>query len=407
MINEKLSKVVDWLERNWIGQPRENIEVLVVSVILRENPLLFATPGTGKTDAARAIARLLGLKFKKIGCSEARKSLSGALYRLMIKQNGNEISYYAAFDSIKPEEYAVILIDEVNRAPAQLHNELLGLLEEGILTTTFGDAYKVNWRFVLVMNPYAGTIDRALLDRTVAIPVKVPQFTTTYAILQDRLDGKLVKHFSDKAEEIISGKDIPHIIDEISKVKISKGIQFLATMLNYALTCREIMEKDQNLFSGIFACEGSCPFRSPTLYTNITENNESIRIEIAQLCHQVKYPPAPRSIIKTLTLAKGLAFIRGKNEVTAEELVDAARFVYLKYLNNSRLIDALVHPGRLRLYTYTIKLIKKVLNGDKSQNVVKQLLELSNIDIGIHNTVNSLIKEVLGAELEKLLEGEL
>jgi len=408
MLSEKLNEVVNWIEEKWIGQQRENIEVLVVSVILKENPLLFATPGTGKTDVARAIAKLLGLKFKKIGCSEARKSLSGALYRLMIKQNGNETSYYATFDKIKPDEYAIILLDEINRAPAQLQNELLGLLEEGVLTTTFGDVYEVNWFFILTMNPYAGAIDRALVDRVVAIPVRVPKFVSTYSMLEKRLNGKLIKRFSDEAYGIIKSSDITTIQKEIANINVSKGIQFLATMLNYSLTCRNILEKDPNMFSGLFICENSCPFKSPTLYTTISIKEEQTqRIEVVQLCHQVKYPPAPRSLIKTISIAKGLAYIRGRKEVEVIDLVDAARAVYMKYLNNSRLVEALIHRGRLELYSYVIKIIKKVLNGDKSAQIVNKLMQLSNVDIGIYNTIHSLIDDVLGQDLEKILEREL
>ena len=79
----------------------------------------------------------------------------------------------------------------------------------------------------------------------------------------------------------------------------------------------------------------------------------------------------------------------------------------MKYLNNSRLVETLVHKGRLELYGYVIKLIKKVLSGDRSPGTVNKLIELSNIDVGIHNTIQSLVKDVLGDELEKLLEREL
>ena len=103
--------------------------------------LLFCGPtGVGKTEMAKALARYLF----GAGGSEAdrlvRLDMSeyagyGAAQRLLMSADGGVSDF---IKRVRRQPFAVVLFDEIEKAAPEVHDALLGVLDEGRLTDRFG-----------------------------------------------------------------------------------------------------------------------------------------------------------------------------------------------------------------------------------------------------------------------------
>lgn len=106
--------------------------------------LFFCGPtGVGKTEMAKAIARWLfghGVADKRLHDRMVRLDMSeyaepGASSRL-VQQSDGEVSDFVKRMRLQP--FSVVLLDEIEKASPDVHDALLGLLDEGRLTDRYG-----------------------------------------------------------------------------------------------------------------------------------------------------------------------------------------------------------------------------------------------------------------------------
>ena len=156
---EKLKTLSDNLKQVIFGQDQA-IEGLVTSIQMsraglndQEKPIgsfLFAGPtGVGKTELSKQLAQTLGIKFIRFDMSEymERHTVS----RLIGSPPG-----YVGFDqggqlteAIHHNPYAVLLLDEIEKAHEEVYNILLQVMDHATLTDT--NARKISFKQVIII----------------------------------------------------------------------------------------------------------------------------------------------------------------------------------------------------------------------------------------------------------------
>jgi len=170
--NEKLSRLETDLRLNVIGQDAALLAltdaVFVQRAGLRETNLpagsyLFTGPtGVGKTEAARTLAKTLGIPLLKYDMSEYMEKHSVA------KLIGAPPGYvgYGEGDSgggkltneVDTHPHAVLLLDEIEKAHPDVFNVLLQVMDDGALTSASGK--RVDFRnIILIMTSNAGAAE--------------------------------------------------------------------------------------------------------------------------------------------------------------------------------------------------------------------------------------------------------
>jgi len=131
-----------------------NAIVLARSGLRDENkPLcqfLFAGPtGVGKTELAKQLANLLGIKFLRFDMSEYMEKhsiskLIGAPPGYVGHEQGGELT-----DAVHKTPYGVLLLDELEKAHTDIYNILLQVMDHGFLTDSNGR--KTSFKNVIII----------------------------------------------------------------------------------------------------------------------------------------------------------------------------------------------------------------------------------------------------------------
>lgn len=160
---KKINQIKADLNQLIIGQ--ENlIDLLIVSLVSGGNCLIEGVPGIAKTMTAKLLSKSLGLNFSRIQFTPDLMP-SDILGTSVFNQKNNDFEYKKG-----PIFSNVILIDEINRAPAKTQSALFEVMAEKQITMD-GTTYKMENPFIVfaTQNPIEqeGTyrLPEAQLDR--------------------------------------------------------------------------------------------------------------------------------------------------------------------------------------------------------------------------------------------------
>ncbi len=221
-IKQELSKVI-------VGQSNL-IELLIVSLLVDGHVLIEGVPGIAKTITAKLFAKTLKTDFSRIQFTPdlmPSDILGTSIFN--VKKSEFEFKKGPIFSNI-------ILIDEINRAPAKTQAAMFETMEERQVTMD-GTTYKMDAPFMVLatQNPIEqeGTyaLPEAQLDRFLfKIKVSYPETDEEILILKthherkgslpqtlikDILDPKQLQHFKSQIQEIIVEEKIFKYIAEI------------------------------------------------------------------------------------------------------------------------------------------------------------------------------------------------
>ncbi|AGH81787.1 ATP-dependent Clp protease ATP-binding protein ClpA [Psychromonas sp. CNPT3] len=162
---EQLSKLSERLKMTVFGQ-NEAIEVLTDAIHLSRSGLtdekkpvgsfLFAGPtGVGKTEVTQQLANILGVELLRFDMSEYMEKHT--VSRLLGAPPGYVGHEQAGLltDAVSKHPYAVLLLDEIEKAHSDIYNILLQVMDHGTLTDNNGR--KADFRnIILVLTTNAG-----------------------------------------------------------------------------------------------------------------------------------------------------------------------------------------------------------------------------------------------------------
>jgi len=189
---------------------------------------LFAGPtGVGKTELAKQLAAVLGVAFVRFDMSEYQESHS--VSRLIGAPPG-----YVGFDrgglltdAIVKTPYAVLLLDEIEKAHHEIFSVLLQVMDHGSLTDAQGR--KVDFRHVvLIMTSNVGADQlskrRLGFSEGVILGDTSEAFKRTFAPeFRNRLDAKV--DFKPLAPEVM-GNIVDKMIGELEAQLVDKKVRF-------------------------------------------------------------------------------------------------------------------------------------------------------------------------------------
>jgi len=217
-VNELKAKIGEVI----IGQ-EEPIDLLLTTLLADGHVLLEGVPGVAKTLLAKLIANLIDADFSRIQFTPDLMP-SDVLGTSVFNLKSSE------FEFIKGPIFSeIVLIDEINRAPAKTQAALFEVMEERQVTVDgftrkMGDVYMV----VATQNPVEqeGTyrLPEAQLDRfLMKIVIDYPKPEEEFAILKRHNENNRLTKL-EKIEPILSKKELLTFRNLVNQVVVEESL---------------------------------------------------------------------------------------------------------------------------------------------------------------------------------------
>ncbi len=222
-IKAELAKVI-------IGQERF-IDLLIVSLLVEGHVLIEGVPGIAKTITAKLFAKTLKTNFSRIQFTPDLMP-SDILGTSIFNVKNSEFEFKKG-----PIFSNVVLIDEINRAPAKTQAAMFEIMEE-MQVTMDGTTYKLEAPFMVLatQNPIEqeGTyaLPEAQLDRFLfKIKVDYPTLEEEVRILQTHHERKGIKP-QGLIEAVITPEKLQEFKQKIQEVLVEeKIIRYVAEII--------------------------------------------------------------------------------------------------------------------------------------------------------------------------------
>ena len=223
-LKAQLSKVI-------IGQ-EDFIELLLVSLLTNGHVLIEGVPGIAKTLTAKLFAKTIDAEFNRIQFTPDLMP-SDVLGTSIFNAKKSEFEFKPG-----PIFSNLVLIDEINRAPAKTQSALFEVMEEKQVTID-GQQYKMKPPFMVLatQNPIEqeGTyaLPEAQLDRFIfKIKLNYPSLEEEVLIL-DKHHQKRSENFLEEIKPVISKEKIKQFKTDIHNIKIEpKILSYIAEIIH-------------------------------------------------------------------------------------------------------------------------------------------------------------------------------
>lgn len=298
-IRQELASVI-------VGQ-QKMIDQLLVAILSNGHVLLEGVPGVAKTITAKLIAKTLNIGFSRIQFTPdlmPSDILGTSVFDL--KKSEFEFRRGPIFSNL-------ILIDEINRAPAKTQAALFEVMEERQITID-GQRYPLEAPFLVIatQNPI--------------------EQEGTYRLPEAQLDRFLFK----------IAIDYPKLDEEIQIIQREHQLQGNGKLENI-----------RNILTGDAIKKYQAIVKQIIVEPNLVEYIAKIVINTRENAF-LYLGASPRASIAILNAAKGFAAIRGRDFVTPEDIKEAA-------------IPVLQHR--------VIVTPEREMEGISSQQIIRQILE--------------------------------
>ncbi|HCC68988.1 MAG TPA: ATP-dependent Clp protease ATP-binding subunit ClpC [Nitrospiraceae bacterium] len=244
--SEKLLRMEDELHKRIIAQ-KEAVKAISCAIRrsraglkARKRPIgsfFFLGPtGVGKTELARALAEFLfndESALIKIDMSEYMEKfnvsrLTGAPPGYVGYEEGGQLT-----EKVRRRPYSVVLFDEIEKAHPDVFNVLLQVLDEGVLTDSFGR--KVDFRNTIII--MTSNLGARIIEKATPLGFQKVVPEDTYKKIKDSVLSELKKTFN---PEFINRVDEIVVFHQLEKEHLIKIIDLLIIELNKQLLDRDL-----------------------------------------------------------------------------------------------------------------------------------------------------------------------
>jgi MoxR-like ATPase len=270
--------------RNEIGRvivgQHKMVDLLMIGLLCDGHILIEGVPGVAKTLTAKLIAKIIDVDFSRLQFTPDLMP-SDVVGTSVFNPKEGDFRFKSG-----PIFSNIVLIDEINRAPAKTQAALFEVMEERQVTVD-GYTHIMRSPFIVLatQNPIEqeGTyrLPEAQLDRFLfKIEVEYPSLTEEIRILTNQ-QGRTQGQMLEDVRKILSPVDIQHFRNQIQSIIIEpKLIEFIARIVNE------------------------------------TRNNPALYLGAS-----------PRASLAILKSAKANAAVKGRDFVTPEDIVEMAPHV--------------------------------------------------------------------------------
>jgi MoxR-like ATPase len=264
-----LNKAIEGVQKKIVGK-RKEIELVLATLFAEGHVLLEGIPGVAKTLMAKTIASVLGLDFKRVQATPDLLPSDIIGVQIYDTKLGQFVFRRG------PIFTNILFVDEINRAPPKTQSALLEAMQERQVTVE-GVTYKLPRPFLVIatMNPIEveGTfpLSEAQVDRFLSkVVVDYPTAEETVTILDRYYD--IVE--SETLQHILSLTEVLNIIEIVKKIYVDANIKKYIALI----------------------------------------------VEASRRHPLVKLGASPRGAIALYLLSKSIAFMKGRDYVTPDDV---------------------------------------------------------------------------------------
>jgi MoxR-like ATPase len=257
------------------------LERLIVALLARGHILVEGVPGLAKTMAIKTVADAIGGEFKRIQFTPDLVPADLVGTRIYNQKTGEFNT------SLGPVFTNLLLADEINRAPAKVQSALLEVMQEKQVTIG-RETFKVPNPFLVLatQNPietegtYAlpeAQVDRFMLKVLVGYPSPTEEF-----VIVERMTSAL-----SAAQKILTTDQLVELQNKVDQVYVDP------ILMEYAVKI-------------------------------VTATRKPKEVGEADIARYIMFGASPRASINLILTARALAFVRGRNYVLPQDVLDMA-----------------------------------------------------------------------------------
>jgi MoxR-like ATPase len=241
-LNESLAKVREEIGKVIVGQS-QMIDLLLTAILADGHVLIEGVPGVAKTLTAKLLSKVISVKFSRIQFTPDLMP-SDVLGTSIFNVKKSEFEFKAG-----PIFSNIVLIDEINRAPAKTQSALFEVMEERQVTVD-GNTYKLEAPYIVVatQNPieHEGTyrLPEAQLDRFLfKIIVGYPDIEQEVAIIAGHHQRRGIAATSE-VNSVLTAETIRQYRELVQQIHIEQNI------IRYISEIIHETRKNSSLFLG-------------------------------------------------------------------------------------------------------------------------------------------------------------
>ncbi len=279
---ETIHKIKDEIGKVLVGQEKM-VEGLLTGLLTRGHILLEGVPGLAKTTAVNALAKTLGLNFKRVQFTPdllPSDIIGTEIYDP--STNGFKIKHGPIFTNL-------LLADEINRAPAKVQSALLEVMQERQVTIG-DDTFKIALPFLVMatQNP---------VEQEGAYELPEAQL--------DRFMMKIVVGYNTREEEREIARRVAN--NSFGDIQQVASVEDLDRIRHAAMDIHMDEEIERYIVELIFAT------REPEKYG------------LGDIASYIEYGASPRASIDMYKASRAIAFLKGQDYVSPIEIAYIAK----------------------------------------------------------------------------------
>jgi MoxR-like ATPase len=261
-----------------VGQDRF-LERVLVALLARGHLLVEGVPGLAKTLTVNTLAQSIGGTFKRIQFTPDLVPADLVGTRMYNQKTGDFST------SLGPVFCNLLLADEINRAPAKVQSALLEVMQERQVTIA-GETHKVP-------NPFVVMATQNPIETEGTYPLPEAQV--------DRFMMKVLVGYPTEEEEFVVVSRVTGLMQVVSRVTTTEQLL-------------ELQKRSRSLFVDPSLIQFAVKVVSAT--------RDPSRAGLKDTGRLILYGASPRATIGMIEAGRALAFLRGRDYVLPEDVID-------------------------------------------------------------------------------------